>query len=50
LAARWASSPDTRERLCELRRSMRSKLSASSVCDTRRFAREMEQIYMSSIP
>jgi len=45
LAIRWGSSPDTRERLTELRRSMRSKLSVSSVCDTHRFAREMEHIY-----
>ena len=45
LAAHWASSPDTRERLGALRRTMRSKLSASSVCDTLRFAREMEHIY-----
>lgn len=45
LAIRWGSSPDARERLPELRRSMRSRLSASSVCDTRRFAREMEHIY-----
>jgi predicted O-linked N-acetylglucosamine transferase (SPINDLY family) len=44
-AARWAASPDTRDRLGELRRTMRSKLSASPVCDTLRFAREMEQIY-----
>jgi protein O-GlcNAc transferase len=47
LAARWGSSSDTRERLTELRRTMRSKLSASSVCDTMRFARDMEHIYTS---
>ena len=46
LAARWGSSSGTRERLGELRRSMRSKLSASPVCDTLRFARDMEHIYM----
>jgi protein O-GlcNAc transferase len=45
LAAHWGSSSDTRERLSELRRSMRSKLSASAVCDTFRFARNMEHIY-----
>ena len=45
LAARWGSSSDTRERLGELRRTMRAKLSASSVCDTLRFARDMEHIY-----
>ncbi len=45
LAARWASSSDTWERLGELRRTMRSKLAASPVCDARRFARDMEQIY-----
>jgi protein O-GlcNAc transferase len=46
LAARWGSSSDTRERLAELRRTMRSKLSASPVCDTPRFARNMEHIYL----
>ncbi len=45
LAARWASEPDTRARLGELRRTMRSRLSASPVCDTVRFAREMENLY-----
>ncbi len=45
LAVRWGSSSDTPERLAELRRTMRSKLSASSVCDTLRFARDMEHIY-----
>ena len=45
LAARWGSAPDTRDRLVELRRAMRSKLSASPVCDTQGFAREMERIY-----
>jgi ketosteroid isomerase-like protein len=43
LAVRWGSSSDTRDRLGELRRTMRSRLSASSVCDTARFAREMEK-------
>jgi protein O-GlcNAc transferase len=42
LAVRWGSSPDSGDRLRDLRRSMRSRLSASSVCDTTRFAREME--------
>ena len=45
LAAHWASSSDTRERLGELRRTMRSKLAASPVCDAHRFARDMEQVY-----
>ncbi len=45
LAARWAASSDTRERLGELRRTMRSRLAASPVCDARRFARDMEQVY-----
>ncbi len=45
LASHWASAPDTRERLLELRRNMRAKLSASAVCDTRGFARNMEDLY-----
>jgi predicted O-linked N-acetylglucosamine transferase (SPINDLY family) len=44
-AAGWASSSGARERLSELRRTMRAKLSAAPVCDTPGFAREMEQIY-----
>jgi predicted O-linked N-acetylglucosamine transferase (SPINDLY family) len=47
LAVRWGSSSDTRERLGELRRAMRSTLTASSVCDTFRFAREMEHLMLS---
>ena len=45
LAVRWGSSAGGRERLGELRRTMRARLSASAVCDTARFARNMEQIY-----
>jgi predicted O-linked N-acetylglucosamine transferase (SPINDLY family) len=45
LAAHWGSSSDSRERLGELRRTMRARLSGSSVCDTVRFARAMEHIY-----
>ncbi len=45
LAARWGSSSGTRERLSELRRTMRPKLLAAPVCDTPSFAREMEQLY-----
>ena len=43
LAARWAARPDD---LADLRRTMRSRLLASSVCDTREFARNMERLYM----
>jgi predicted O-linked N-acetylglucosamine transferase (SPINDLY family) len=46
LAVRWGSSSGTPDRLQELRRTMRSKLSASPVCDTLGFARGMEHIYM----
>jgi len=35
-----------RDQLAELRRSMRSKLSASPVCDTATFALHMEQLYL----
>jgi predicted O-linked N-acetylglucosamine transferase (SPINDLY family) len=44
-AVRWGTSPDSWQRLTELRSTMRSKLSASPVCDTFRFARAMEHIY-----
>jgi protein O-GlcNAc transferase len=46
LAVRWGSSTGGRVRLGELRRTMRARLSASAVCDTARFAREMEHIYV----
>ena len=36
---------NSRERLLELRRGMRSRLGASPVCDTGRFARDMERLY-----
>jgi predicted O-linked N-acetylglucosamine transferase (SPINDLY family) len=42
LAIGLASSPD---RLLDLRRNMRSRLGASAVCDTKSFARTMEQLY-----
>ncbi len=42
LAIRLASSPD---RLLDLRRTMRSRLVDSPVCDTESFARNMERIY-----
>ncbi len=45
LASHWANAPDARDRLVELRRNMRSTLSASTVCDTRSFARNMERLY-----
>ena len=45
LADHWAGSPGARERLLELRRNMRSRLSASAVCDTSSFARNMENLY-----
>jgi protein O-GlcNAc transferase len=42
LAIGLASSPD---RLLDLRRNMRSRVGASSVCDTVGFARNMERLY-----
>jgi predicted O-linked N-acetylglucosamine transferase (SPINDLY family) len=45
LATRLANSPDTPDRLSELRRTMRSRLLDSPVCDTRSFARNMECLY-----
>ena len=45
LAIGWGTSADARKQIVELRRTMRSRLSASSVCDTLGFARSMEQIY-----
>jgi predicted O-linked N-acetylglucosamine transferase (SPINDLY family) len=45
LASRLADSPEERPRLSYLRTNMRKQLMASSVCDTRTFAREMEEIY-----
>ena len=44
-AAELANSPGTPERLQTLRRGMRPQLMNSSVCDTKAFAREMENIY-----
>jgi len=45
LALRLANSPEERPWLASLRSRMREQLLASSVCDTRKFAREMEDIY-----
>jgi protein O-GlcNAc transferase len=45
LALRLANSPDTPDRLQDLRRMMRFRLLASPVCDTRSFARNMERLY-----
>lgn len=45
LAAYWGGASSARERLLEFRRNMRSRLSASAVCDTRSFARNMENLY-----
>ena len=45
LAVRLANSPDRHEFLAELRRNMRSRLLRSPVCDTARFARDMERLY-----
>ena len=42
LAISLANSPD---RLAELRRNMRARLRGSPVCDTRSFARNMENLY-----
>jgi protein O-GlcNAc transferase len=42
LAIALANSPD---RLCDLRRNMRSRLRDSPVCDTQTFARNMESLY-----
>jgi len=41
-----ASSPDTARRLDELRSNMRERLRGSLVCDTPRFAKEMERLYL----
>jgi predicted O-linked N-acetylglucosamine transferase (SPINDLY family) len=46
IAVRLANSPGQWKDLGELRQSMRSRLLASPVCDTRSFARNMERIYM----
>jgi predicted O-linked N-acetylglucosamine transferase (SPINDLY family) len=47
LACRVANSPEEITRLAGIRTNMREQLIASSVCDTRGFAREMEGIYRS---
>jgi predicted O-linked N-acetylglucosamine transferase (SPINDLY family) len=46
LAVRLANDPETPGRLAELRRGMRARLKGSAVCDTARFAREMEELYL----
>ncbi|MGA9669260.1 MAG: hypothetical protein WBQ94_08630, partial [Terracidiphilus sp.] len=45
VAGRLANSAEEWPRLSYLRTNMRKQLMASSVCDTRTFAREMEEIY-----
>ncbi len=45
MAVRLGNSPDTPDRLQELRSNMRPKLLSSPVCDTRTFARNMERLY-----
>jgi len=47
LAGHLANSPEEITRLAWIRTNMRKQLIASSVCDTRGFAREMEGIYRS---
>lgn len=44
-AIRLAQDLGARENLAEVRRGMRAKLLASPVCDSSRFAREMEELY-----
>ncbi|MGC2661913.1 MAG: tetratricopeptide repeat protein [Bryobacteraceae bacterium] len=46
LAVKFGAAFDTPTRLANLRRTMRMKLTNSEVCDTARFAREMEEIYL----
>jgi protein O-GlcNAc transferase len=46
LAVEWGHAPASRARLLELRRTMRSRLAGSPVCDTGNFAREMEKLYL----
>ena len=46
LAVSLANSPD---RLCDLRRNMRSRLRTSPVCDTETFAHNMERLYMQTL-
>ena len=48
LAAELANNAVTRDRLEQLRGEMRTKLQASSLCDTRSFAGDMETIYLRS--
>lgn len=45
LAVRWGKDPEALEKLSELRRTMRDRLRASSVCNTAAFARDMEGLY-----
>jgi protein O-GlcNAc transferase len=46
MAMTLAADPETPARLAELRRTMRDRLRRTPVCDVRRFARDMERIYM----
>jgi predicted O-linked N-acetylglucosamine transferase (SPINDLY family) len=45
LAVRWGNDPAAAKNLQTVRSSMRDRLRMSSVCDTVRFAREMESLY-----
>lgn len=45
LAVTSANDPGTPSRLADLRSSMRGRLRASPVCNTRQFARDMENLY-----
>ncbi len=45
LAVQLANDPGTPSRLAELRAAMRTQLRAAPVCNTRQFARHMEQLY-----
>jgi predicted O-linked N-acetylglucosamine transferase (SPINDLY family) len=45
LAAKWGNDPAAGERLAVLRRTMRARLGASSVCDVDSFARSMVTLY-----
>ena len=50
LATQLANASDTCDRLAILRQGMRRKLRNAPVCDTRGFARNMEQIYTKILP